>query len=206
MSHTTHIHRIARVLIKPIINTPVRPNHVTTVRLLTGIAAAGCLGVGHAPWPAIGAGIFLFSVVLDRADGELARLTNTRSPGGHIYDLISDAICNALILIGLGIGLRHGSLGDMAIAYGLIAGVSVSAILWMVIQMESMSGERAAELPGFAGFDLDDLVILIPVGVWLGWSQVLLIAGTIIAPIVAIVFVIMLFRIRRKAQPPRAID
>lgn len=200
MSHSTHIHRIARVLIKPIINTPVRPNHVTTARLLSGIAAAGCLAVGKEPWLAAGAGIFVLSVILDRADGELARLTNTKSPGGHLYDLIADAICNALILIGLGIGLRLSDLGDWAMACGVIAGVSVSAILWMVIQMESISGERAAELPSFAGFDVDDLIILIPIGVWLGWSETLLIAGAIIAPLVALGFIIMLMRAKRKMQ------
>jgi len=189
---------------KPFIDTPVRPNHVTTVRLLTGIAAAICLAMGVGNWPAIGAVLFVISVVLDRADGELARMTNTMSPGGHKYDLIADAVCNALILIGLGIGLRDSGLGDWAIPYGLAAGLSVAAILWMVIQLESLGGQRSAELPSYSGFDLDDLVLLIPIGIWIGWSEAILITGALVAPLVALIFVVMLFRGKRAAKPPKS--
>ena len=204
MSHTTHIHKVARLAMKPFIGTPVRPNHVTTVRLLAGIAAAGCMAVGEGAWPAVGGGLFVFSVVLDRADGELARMTDTMSPGGHTYDLFADAICNALILIGLGIGLRESGLGGWAIPAGLMAGLSVAAILWMVIQMESLGGQRSAELPSFGGFDVDDLVLLIPIGVWLGWSETLLMAGAVIAPLVALIFVVMLVRGKRAAKSPKS--
>ncbi len=204
MSHTTHIHKVARVLIKPILNTSIKPNHVTTLRLLAGVAAAGCLAVGEGRWPAIGAGIYVLSVVLDRADGELARLTNMMSSVGHRYDLIADAICNALIMVGLGVGLQNSALGSSAIPYGLVAGISVAAILWMVIQIESLRGHRSAELPSFSGFDLDDLVLLIPLGVWLGWSEAVLVAGAVIAPLVALIFVLMLFRDKRAAQSPQA--
>ncbi len=47
MSHDTWIHRVARVtVVKPLVHTAVRPNQVTTVRLLTGIAAAAALAIG----------------------------------------------------------------------------------------------------------------------------------------------------------------
>ena len=32
-------HKIARVCILPLVNTPVTPNHLTTLRLASGIAA-----------------------------------------------------------------------------------------------------------------------------------------------------------------------
>ena len=32
-------HKMARICILPLVNTPVTPNHLTTVRLITGIAA-----------------------------------------------------------------------------------------------------------------------------------------------------------------------
>jgi archaetidylinositol phosphate synthase len=184
---------------KPFIGTAVRPNHVTTVRLLVGIAAAGSLAVGEGLWPAIGAGLFVLSVLLDRADGELARMTNTMSLGGHQYDLIADAICNALILIGLGVGLRDSAIGDWAILYGFIAGISIAAILWMVIKIEALDGQRAAELPSFGGFDVDDLILLITISIWLGWSEALLLAAAAITPLVALIFVVLLLRGKRAA-------
>jgi len=198
MSHNTWIHRIVTPLVvRPLAATPVTPNQVTTARLLAGIAAAVLMALGPA-WQGIAAGVFVLSVILDRTDGALARLTGKTSPGGHRYDMIADAACNALILIGLGIGLRGGEYGLMAIPMGALAGLSVAAILWMVMRMEDAGGARAAELPSFYGFDADDAVLLIPVFIWLGHPEGLLTAAAIIAPLVAVLFVGM-FRRQLKA-------
>ena len=40
MSHNTWIHRGVRILVRPLAKTPVTPNQITTLRLLTGIGAA----------------------------------------------------------------------------------------------------------------------------------------------------------------------
>ncbi len=188
MSHNTWIHRVARVtVVKPLVNTAVTPNQVTTARLLTGIAAAAALAIGPELWN-IGAAVFVLSVVLDRADGDLARLTGRTSASGHRYDMIADAVSNALILIGLGIGLRDGGFGLLSVPMGLVAGVSVAVILWLVMRIEELEGTRAAELPGLAGFDVDDAVLLIPVFIWLGHAEGLLAAAFFIAPLVALFF------------------
>ncbi len=70
MSHHTWIHSLTRGCVKPLINTPVIPNHITTLRLVAGLAAAGALAVGGSPWINLGAGLFVLSFLLDRADGE----------------------------------------------------------------------------------------------------------------------------------------
>lgn len=199
MSHNTWIHRMVRpMVVKPLAGTPVTPNQLTTARLLAGLTAAGIMAIGPA-WQGIAAGVFVLSVVLDRADGDLARLTGKTSPGGHRYDMIADAVCNALILIGLGIGLREG--GEWSIPMGVLAGLSVAVILWMVMRMEEMGGHRAAELPSLGGFDADDAVLLIPVFVWLGIADGLLTAAAVIAPLVALLFFVMYWRQLRAAEP-----
>ena len=38
--------RLARSLVRPLVDTPVTPNHLTTVRLLIGLAGAWCLAHG----------------------------------------------------------------------------------------------------------------------------------------------------------------
>ncbi|MCB2101079.1 MAG: CDP-alcohol phosphatidyltransferase family protein [Rhodobacterales bacterium] len=192
MSHNTWIHRAARaVIVKPLVNTPVTPNHLTTLRLAAGLAATACLAVGQPVWSAWGAGIFVLSMLLDRADGDLARLTGKTSPWGHTYDLFADATCNALVFVGLGFGLRHGAYGLWAIPMGVLAGAAVGSILMMVIRIEAQEGARAAELGGAAGFDPDDAMLFIPIAIWLGWSEGLLTAAAIGAPAFALLFLVI---------------
>ncbi len=186
MSHNTWIHRAARVVARPLARTPATPNQVTTLRLAAGLAAAAALGQGEADWRHWGAGIFILGLFLDRLDGELARLGGKTSPWGHRYDLFSDTLCNALAFLGLGIGLRAGEFGAWAPAMGLVAGLAIAAILWLVVRMESLHGVRAGELGSSAGFDPDDGLIAVPILVWLGLSDWLLAAACLGAPAFAI--------------------
>ncbi len=203
MSHNTWIHRLARVaIVRPLAATPVTPNQLTTLRLAGGLAAAAFLATGAAPWIHVGGAVFVVSMVLDRADGELARATGRTSARGHVYDLWADALSNALAFVGLGIGLGSSELGMWAIPMGVLAGGAIAAVLWMTVRMEALGGERAAELGSFAGFDPDDAVLAVPVAVWLGWSLPLLWAATIGAPAFALLFAAILYRRRTRARRP----
>lgn len=201
MSHDTWIHKLARAtLVRPLARTPVRPNHLTTLRLAGGFAAAGCFAVGTSGWSAAGAGLFMLSMLLDRADGDLARLTGRTSPFGHRYDLIADAVSNAVAFVGIGIGLRGSELlGAWAPPLGVLAGLGVATVLWAVMRIEEAGGARAAEIGGIAGFDPDDAMLAVPIAVLLGWSQGLLIAAAVGAPVFALVF---LWLFRRKLRAP----
>ena len=193
MSHNTWIHRMVRVGVRPLIHTPLTPNHVTSLRLIVGIAAAGLCAHGDPTWRAWGAGLFVISVLLDRADGELARLADKRSPGGHQYDLLADSFCNAIIFLGVGWGLRGGDLGHWAAVLGLIAGVAVASILLLTLRLEARAGARAGELGGAAGFDPDDAILFVPLLIWLGFSEAMIVAAAIGAPAFAL-FMAMKFR------------
>jgi phosphatidylglycerophosphate synthase len=188
MSHDTWIHHIARAAVLPLTKTSVSPNQLTTVRLAAGVAAAAAFAAGASPWPEIGGGIFILAMLLDRADGELARLTGKTSPGGHTYDLIADATSNALAFVGLGIGLSAGVLGGWAVPLGIVAGLAIAAVLWLVMRVEAAAGARAAELKGKGGFDPDDAMLVVPIAVWLGGALPLLVAAAIGAPAFALLF------------------
>jgi len=72
-------HRLARVFVRPLVGGPVTANHLTTLRLLTGVAACiafACGGRGGEIW---GGALWVLSAFLDRADGELARLAGSSS-------------------------------------------------------------------------------------------------------------------------------
>ena len=204
MSHDTWIHRIVRVGVRPLVDSPVTPNHLTALRLACGLGAAAGFASGAGGWAGgwagVGAGLFVVSMALDRADGELARLSGKTSPLGHKFDLVTDALCNALAFVGLGLGLQPGALGGLAPALGLLAGCAVAAVLFLVIRLEALAGERAGEVKGLAGFDPDDAMLAVPIGVWLGLSDWLVAAAAIGAPLFAVgMFVAYLVQSRRGA-------
>jgi hypothetical protein len=97
--------------------------------------------------------------------------------------------------------LRDGGFGLLSVSMGLVAGVSVAAILWLVMRIEELKGARAAELPSAAGFDVDDAVLLIPVFIWLGQAEGLLAAAFFITPLVALFFLGLYRRKLRVAEP-----
>ncbi len=176
------------------VNTGITPNQITTLRLATGIGAAASFAIGEDLWSMIGCGVFVLSMLLDRADGILARLSGKTSPGGHKFDLIADSISNSLAFVGIGIGLRNSPLGELAIPLGIIAGLAITAVLWLVMRAEEQAGSRAAELEGSAGFDPDDAMLAVPVAVLLGWSTELIIAAALGASLFAVYF---FFKFRR---------
>jgi archaetidylinositol phosphate synthase len=77
------------------------------MRLATGLAASIFFAQGTYDWRALGGIVLLFSMLLDRADGELARQTGQTSLTGHRYDLAADGIASIATFVGLGIGLAY---------------------------------------------------------------------------------------------------
>lgn len=78
--------RIASSLVRPLVNTPVTPNQVTTVSLLFSLANAVMLATGDRPVENWGAALFMLGRFLDHFVGELARQSSKTSRFGHVYD------------------------------------------------------------------------------------------------------------------------
>lgn len=193
-------HKIARVCILPLVKTPVTPNHLTILRLVTGLAACCAFAIGTQEWNLWGGILWLISSFLDRADGELARVSGKSSEWGHKFDYFSDVTVTTLFFVGIGIGLRESSLGFWTIAMGISAAVGVVAaeILAEVIdQAQKDTGEKA--YAGFAGFDFDDVLYLFAPLVWLNWHYPFLIGASIGAPIFALITWIKFRKINRNS-------
>ena len=177
MSHDTWTHLLARRAIRPLIGTAVTPNHLTTLRLLTGLAACVAIAPGTTPgawWgttagTAWGGALWLVSAFLDRADGELAREGNMMSASGHRYDFYVDNLVNALFFVAAGFAVAGGWLGLWAIPLGLLAGASMLICGWWSELLEARSPPGTKAYSGRAGFDPDDALYLMGPLVWLGW-------------------------------------
>ncbi len=180
-------HKIARICILPLVHTPITPNHLTTVRLITGLAACAAFAVGDRSWDIWGGWLWLLSAFLDRADGELARVSGKTSPWGHKYDYVCDVLVTALFFVSAGFGLRDGWLGDWAIVAGLAGTLGVIAAEILAEKIDSMkkdTGEKAYS--GFAGFDFDDVLYLFAPVMWLGWQMPFVLGAAVGAPAFAL--------------------
>jgi archaetidylinositol phosphate synthase len=186
VSHDTWLHRSVRASVRPLADTRIAPNHITTARLVTGLVSAGLFATGVLTFQYWAATCFLVSMLLDRADGELARVSGKSTPWGHKYDLVCDALCNAVAFIGIGIGLRDGVFGWVAIPMGCVAGAAVGTILFWVMRIETLHGSRAAEIRVVPRFDPDDAMIIVPLAAFLNWIEPLLMAASIGAPLFAL--------------------
>src|ERR1700722_5847484 len=112
--------RLARRLVIPLTNSRVTPNHLTTVRLAVGLAAAAAFLPGTYGWSNLGALLLIVSNFLDHTDGELARMSGKSSRIGHVYDLASDALVTILLFIAIGAGVG----ADPSTAIGKISPVA----------------------------------------------------------------------------------
>lgn len=200
MSHNTWLHRIVRPPVRLLTHSPVTPNHLTAGRLITGLAAAICFAIATPAAVYAGALCFFVSMLLDRADGELARQTGSFSAFGHRFDLITDALSNSLVFVGIGIGSRDGLWGPTAIGLGLVAGIAIVTVLYLVVQLENQGGQGAASFDATAGFDPDDAMLAVPVAMALGWADWLVLAAATGAPLAALI-IWLAFRGRRAGDP-----
>lgn len=185
-------HKIARVCILPLVNSSITPNHLTTVRLITGVAACILFAIGTTEWNLYGGFLWILSSFMDRADGELARASGKISPWGHNYDYFSDVFVTALFFLGIGIGLRGSAfwnldlgLWTIVMGVGATAGVIAAEILAEKIdQAQKETGEKA--YAGFAGFDFDDVLYLFAPVVWFNLHLPFLIGASVGAPAFAL--------------------
>lgn len=198
--HGSWTHRLARLAVRPLLGTPVTPNHLTTLRLVTGLLACALFAIGDRTADIWGGVLWVVSAFLDRADGELARIGGKTSSWGHAYDYACDTLVNALFFVAIGIGLRGGLLGDYAILLGVLGGggIVVSNILSEAFERRLASGTRIYN--GGGGFDFDDLLYLLGPAAWLDWLAPILVGASIGAPVMALISWIKLRKLRA-AQP-----
>jgi phosphatidylglycerophosphate synthase len=185
---TTWDARVARRLVTPLIGTPITPNHLTTLRLVIGMAGAYYLSLGSFWLCSLGALLIAISNFVDHTDGELARISGQSSKIGHFYDLAADAIVTVLLFVGIGLYVRvhHPAMLVPAEWLGGLAGVAVAAIFFLRMRIEGLAGKNGTKQASMAGFETEDVLYLIPLVTLVNGMTPFLIAASIGAPLFAI--------------------
>ncbi len=97
---------LAYLLVKAIFRTPITPNQVTIFSIFVGVAAGVGFGLGTVKTVKTAALLYAFSVVLDCADGQLARLKKNGTRMGRVLDGLIDYITGFSAYLGIAIGLK----------------------------------------------------------------------------------------------------
>jgi phosphatidylglycerophosphate synthase len=193
--------RLARRLVAPLIHSWVRPNHLTTLRLLVGLAAAAAFLPGTYGWSNLAALLLVLSNFLDHTDGELARMSGKTSRFGHIYDLASDAVVTISLFIAIGVGVAAKPGVDLFVApaiLGLAAGTAIALIFFLRMRIEEMLGKAATRQASLGGFETEDVLYLFPLATLSNALVPMLLAAAICAPLYAIWVIIDYQRVLRR--------
>jgi len=182
-------HKLARIMVRPLVNTPITPNHLTAVRLFVGLASCWYFSLGTRAGDITGGWIWLLSAFLDRADGELARISGKTSAWGHTFDYYADEICNAVFFLAIGIGFANkgGALADWSIAIGAWTGAGLLICGYCAEQLERLSPPGQKDYSGIWGFDFDDMLYLLAPLAWLDVLSFVLVAAGLVVPIIAVI-------------------
>jgi archaetidylinositol phosphate synthase len=196
--------RLARRLVMPLKDSWVTPNHLTTIRLGVGLAAAAAFLPGTYGWSNLAALLLILSNFLDHTDGELARISGKTSRIGHIYDLASDAAVtiSLFIAIGIGVGDKPEMMSPFSpVALGVVAGCAIALIFYLRMRIEDRAGKAASRQASLGGFETEDVLYLLPLVTLSNAVVPFLIAAALCAPLFA-VWVVMDYRrvLRRPAS------
>ncbi|MFM0117574.1 CDP-alcohol phosphatidyltransferase family protein [Paraburkholderia sp. RL18-101-BIB-B] len=199
--------RLARRLVTPLVNTWVTPNHLTTLRLLIGLAGALCVAHGEFAWVNTGAFLIVLSNFVDHTDGELARIGGKSSRIGHFYDLACDALVTVMLFVGMGVGAGATHIAGLRVAPGVlggVAGVAIALIFFLRMRIEEMAGKAGTKQASVGGFETEDVLYLLPIVTLTSVVLPFVVVASIGAPLFAVWVVIDYWRVARRAATPAA--
>ena len=122
------------ILTPVLIRTPVTPNVVTALSLISGLASAWYFTVGTWSAAIAGAALLVLCYTLDNCDGEIARLKNLSSEWGARFDDLVDWLVDSAFFAALGYGTYIDSGNIIWLWFGLVAtaGATIDYVIDLV--------------------------------------------------------------------------
>jgi phosphatidylglycerophosphate synthase len=115
--------RLSRPVSRTAVALGIGPNLITIASGLVGLAAAATFALSTPITLILGLLVYVVAVVLDHADGEVARLTLTESAFGEWLDAVIDTVVHTTLALALGYAASH--LAGSGLAAGVVAAVGI---------------------------------------------------------------------------------
>jgi len=126
---------VAQLMLPLALRTPLTPNHITTIHVLTAFASSWFVVRGTPTDLIIAALLYEVRNILDCMDGVLARARKTASLHGAVIDELADALGFTVLLLACGFHLYSGELGGAAIGQtALVYAFSILMAMNYVLQ------------------------------------------------------------------------
>ena len=129
----TELHRrLSKPLTWVAVRLGIAPNPITVASGVVGLLAAAAFARGDLTALVAGLALYLAAVVLDHADGEVARLTLTESAFGEWLDIATDTVVHIALVLALGVAAARVAGSGLAEGAVASAGVVASAVVGKV--------------------------------------------------------------------------
>ncbi len=166
----------------------ITPNEISVLSLIAGIGCAVLFFEHQFLWGSVA---LLLSALLDLIDGSVARMTNTHTKFGAVFDWIVDKYVDALVLLGIGLGgtaiisqfVVVPPLTDFAIVAFAIIGSLMNTFIKPVVYaeigyQEKVEGKINDPLEGVGFFGRPETFLVLILGGVTGfiWASVIIIA------------------------------
>jgi phosphatidylglycerophosphate synthase len=126
----TALHRrLSKPLTRAALALGIGPNPITISSGLVGLVAAAAFADGSVPSVVAGLVIYFVAVVLDHADGEVARLTLRESLVGEWLDIGLDTLVHTTLALALGLAASRVTGEGMVAGCAAAVGVVASAVV-----------------------------------------------------------------------------
>jgi phosphatidylglycerophosphate synthase len=114
--------RLSRLVSRRAVAWGVTPNQISVASLLVGLLAVACFSHGTPVGAILGLALYTVSVVLDHADGEVARLSLRESRLGEWLDVLVDTVVHTALVLTLGLIAARRAGGSAALVGAVAAG------------------------------------------------------------------------------------
>jgi phosphatidylglycerophosphate synthase len=120
--------RLSRGITRWAVARGITPNTISMVSIAIGLGGAVAVASDHLLGALVGLLLYIVAVVLDHADGEVARVSFAESRVGEWLDICGDTIVHIALVVAIGITCDR--VTGRGLGWGLIGAVGVLASAW----------------------------------------------------------------------------